>query len=89
MKKVAPSGTSLFVYDLQGHLIGEYQADGKPLQKTVWLGDLPVAVISPSAAGSSINYIWADHLGTPRQISDPANGKIIWRWMVLIKVIFN
>ncbi|WP_293935647.1 hypothetical protein [Iodobacter sp.] len=55
----------MFVYDLQGHLIGEYQADGKPLQKTVWLGDLPVAVISPSAAGSSINYIWADHLGTP------------------------
>jgi RHS repeat-associated protein len=80
VKKVAPSGTSLFVYDQQSHLIGEYQADGKPVQETVWLGDLPIAVISPSAAGSSINYIWADHLGTPRQISDPANGKIIWRW---------
>ncbi|MDW5415035.1 hypothetical protein R6242_00405 [Iodobacter sp. CM08] len=32
VKKVAPSGTSLFVYDQQGHLIGEYQADGKPVQ---------------------------------------------------------
>ncbi|NHQ87865.1 hypothetical protein HA050_17285 [Iodobacter sp. HSC-16F04] len=78
--KTSATGSSLFVYDQQGHLLGEYQADGKPVQETIWLGDTPVAVLSTTGASANISYIWADHLGTPRQITDPASKQILWRW---------
>ncbi|QBC43323.1 RHS repeat-associated core domain-containing protein [Iodobacter fluviatilis] len=61
-------------------MLGEYQADGKPVQETIWLGDTPVAVLSTAGASANISYIWADHLGTPRQITDPASKQILWRW---------
>ena len=35
----------LMTYDLAGRLLGEYDAAGNPLQETLWLHDLPVAVI--------------------------------------------
>ncbi|NHQ88727.1 hypothetical protein HA050_21790, partial [Iodobacter sp. HSC-16F04] len=59
---------------------GEYQADNKPVQEIIWLGDTPVAVVSTTGASANISYIWADHLGTPRQITDPASKQILWRW---------
>jgi YD repeat-containing protein len=37
--------TTRFVYDEAGRLIGEYDIDGKPIQETIWLNDLPVAVL--------------------------------------------
>ncbi|BBL60897.1 type IV secretion protein Rhs (plasmid) [Methylomonas koyamae] len=72
--KYAPLGT-YFVYDEAGHLIGEYNQKGTPIQETVWLGDMPVAVM----AGGSNYYVYADHLNTPKAIADEA-GKTIWRW---------
>ncbi len=39
------SGVNVYVYDEQGHLLGEYDAVGEALQETVYLGDLPVAVL--------------------------------------------
>jgi YD repeat-containing protein len=40
------SGTiTRFVYDEAGRLIGEYDSTGRPLQETIWLNDLPVAVL--------------------------------------------
>ena len=39
-------GTSTrFVYDEAGRLIGEYDLNGRPIQETIWLNDLPVAVL--------------------------------------------
>jgi hypothetical protein len=37
--------TTRFVYDEAGRLIGEYDMNGKPVQETIWLNDLPVAVL--------------------------------------------
>ena len=34
-----------FVYDEAGRLIGEYDNNGRPIQETIWLNDLPVAVL--------------------------------------------
>ena len=34
-----------FVYDEAGRLIGEYDAGGTMLQETLYLGDIPVAVV--------------------------------------------
>ena len=39
-----------FVYDLQGHLLGEYGASGQAIREYVWLDELPVAVFTPDPA---------------------------------------
>jgi len=69
-------------YDEQGHLTGEYDASGQLAQEILWLGDLPVAVLKPSAtaATSDLYYIYADHLGTPRAITRPGDNKVVWTW---------
>jgi RHS repeat-associated protein len=71
---------TFFAYDEAGRLIGEYDSTGAPIQETVWLGDLPVAVIKPaSPSGFTVFYIWADHLGSPRLITDTNNASR-WEW---------
>ncbi|MCX7099003.1 MAG: hypothetical protein NTV43_13960 [Methylococcales bacterium] len=80
-----------YLYDQFGHLLGEYDNTGTPRQKTVWLGDLPVAVILPDGKNNTQApnprpvprfrhyHIHADHLNTPRAILDTAN-RTVWRW---------
>lgn len=79
----------LFFYDPNGQLIGEYRDDATTpqpddwlvRQETVWLDDIPVAVITKPAAASPIQmyYIHTDHLNTARAIVDQSN-TIVWRW---------
>ena len=65
-----------FAYDESGHLTGKYDAIGNAdQQETVWLGDLPIAVLAPSG----LFYIAPDHLGAPHQITN-ASGKVAWLW---------
>ncbi|MHB1272808.1 MAG: RHS repeat-associated core domain-containing protein, partial [Rhodanobacter sp.] len=49
----------------------------------VWLGDLPVAVIDTTVSGgvttSTVDYVTADQLGTPRAVTD-GTGTVIWQW---------
>jgi len=40
------TGIVHYVYDEAGHLFGEYDGNGKPSQETIYLGDIPVAVLS-------------------------------------------
>ncbi|SMC23706.1 RHS repeat-associated core domain-containing protein [Andreprevotia lacus DSM 23236] len=82
LQKTNGNGTLRYVYDEAGHLLGEYQANGSAIQETIWLGDTPIAVIKPSAdpQNPSTYYVWADHLGTPRQITAAANNQLVWRW---------
>jgi RHS repeat-associated protein len=72
--KETPAGT-YFVYDGAGHLLGEYTEHGKALQETVWLGELPVAVL----AGDQHYFVYADHLNSPRAITNHL-GRVVWRW---------
>ena len=67
--------STLFVYDEQGQLIGEYKGNAATITETVYLGKQPVAALKPSAT----YYIHSDHLNTPRVITNSAN-IIIWRW---------
>lgn len=71
----ALSTTTLFAYDEAGHLIGEYDGNGSLIQETVWLGDLPMAVLKPEGN----YYIHADHLNSPRQI-DNSTQQAVWTW---------
>jgi RHS repeat-associated protein len=69
------SGANFYAYDEQGQLFGEYAANGTPVQETVYLGSQPVAVLS-----TSILYVYADHIDTPRVLAKSTDGTIVWRW---------
>lgn len=54
-------------------------------QETVYLGDLPVAVLRPAAitqqrAPTDVYYVYADHLQAPRVLTRPSDNKMVWRW---------
>ncbi len=73
-----------FLYDPAGHLLGEYDGNGKAIEETVWLPDpgsgpgqaLPVAVLIPGKPPYSIA---PDQLGSPHQIAS-ATRAIVWHW---------
>jgi RHS repeat-associated protein len=83
VSKTVNGTTTRFVYDQQGHLLGEYNATGQLIQEIVWLGDLPIAILKPNAAESTlidVFYIHSDHLVTPRKITRPSDNKAVWTW---------
>ncbi|MGH8469839.1 MAG: RHS repeat-associated core domain-containing protein [Gammaproteobacteria bacterium] len=65
-----------FVYGEAGHLIGEYDASGAPIEETVYLGDLPLEILS---GANGIHYVHADQINTPRAITD-TQGTVRWKW---------
>jgi len=77
-QRVSKTGT-IFMYDLDGHLLGEYDSDGNLIQETVWVGDLPVATLRPNGAGASLYYVNPDELGSPRVVTNTSN-QPVWRW---------
>jgi RHS repeat-associated protein len=85
----AGSGSSVtfYVYDREGHLVGEYDQAGSVTQETVYLGDLPVAVLkrsggvtAPPTSLTEVYGVYADHILTPRVISRHSDNRIVWRW---------
>ena len=64
-----------FVYDEAGQLIGEYDHQGNAIQEIVYLGNMPVSVITDT----STYQIHTDHLNTPRVITDGHNN-VVWEW---------
>jgi RHS repeat-associated protein len=68
-----------YVYDEAGHLLGEYRGDGTAIREIVWMDDVPVAVFT-SHAGTTYQYIFSDHLNTPRTVVLPTTNAIVWRW---------
>lgn len=79
--KLSGDSGTLFFYDEQGRLVGEYDASGNLIEETVWMGTLPIATLrSDGSGGVTIYYIHADHLNTPKSITRPADNVIVWRW---------
>jgi uncharacterized protein RhaS with RHS repeats len=65
-------------YDEASRLLIEY--GGETDKDYLWLDDLPVAVIDTPVTDSSpstVNYVHADGLNTPRAIANEA-GQTIW-----------
>ena len=85
---LVPTGTHLYTYDEGGRLIGEYDFTATPRvrQETVYLGDTPVAVLTQTVSGSPavfttvVNYVYADHIDTPRVITQASDNRMRWRW---------
>ncbi len=73
----APVTTSLLSYDEAGHLVGHYANVAKvsDATETVWLGDMPVAIVKPA----NTFYVHTDYLNTPRQINN-ASQDPVWAW---------
>jgi len=80
VKRTASGTTTIYAYDEAGHLAGEYTGGGALIQETVWLGDTPVATLRPNGSGGvTLFYVHADHLNTPRIVTDTSNN-IRWSW---------
>lgn len=85
---IIPTGSNSYVYDEAGHLIGEYDANQQVIEETVFLGNLPVAVLKQTTTGTApslttvtnIYYVYADHINTPRVITQATDNQIVWRW---------
>lgn len=85
VSKTVGGVTTVFVYDEQGHLLGEYDGSGNLIEETVWLENLPVATLRPTGAQgnptpTSIYYVHADHLGSPRDVTRPSDNVLMWQW---------
>ena len=78
-------GVRRYTCDAASQLLGEYDSAGNALYETVYLDEQPVAVLKPavSTSGYKAYYIYADHLNTPRLITDNVAGlanRQVWRW---------
>jgi RHS repeat-associated protein len=76
IKKTVQGQTTIFHYDLQGHLIAETSASGQTLVEYFYLGDQPLAMIKPGET-ESVYYFHNDHLGTPQILTDD-NATVSW-----------
>ncbi|MBK8286153.1 MAG: RHS repeat protein [Ahniella sp.] len=74
--KSGSAGTTLFIYDEAGQLLGEYNATGATIREFAWLNDLPIALLLPK----SWMPIEPDHLGSPRRVIDPQRQVAAWSW---------
>ncbi len=64
-----------FVYDESGHQVGQYSGLNVLEQETVYLDDMPIAVLTPVSAA----YVKTDYRNTPRQ-AEFASGNVQWAW---------
>jgi RHS repeat-associated protein len=81
IEKSGTAGTTIFMQDEAGHLLGEYDGSGNLVEETIWLGDIPVATMQPNGSGGvNIFYVHTDHLNTPRKVAQPSTGTLAWRW---------
>jgi RHS repeat-associated protein len=67
-----------YVYDEQGHLLGEYSSTGSIVNETVYLADTPVAVLT--GTGGATDYsVSADWPNAPHIIQN-ASKQDVWTW---------
>jgi RHS repeat-associated protein len=69
IKKILPTETRVFHYDLSGHLIAETSAEGQGLVEYFYLADQVLAMIRPGGV-EALYYYHNDHLGTPQGLTD-------------------
>jgi RHS repeat-associated protein len=68
----------LYTYDESGQLLGDYTG-ATPQAEYVYLDGTPIAVVK----SGTLSYIETDHLGTPRQVVNPATNTALWTWDLL------
>jgi len=82
---LVPTGATYYVYDEEGRLLGEYDANGVPVYETIYMG-LPVGVIKQTGTAAtsdiaiSLYNVSTDQLGAPRIITRQSDEAVAWRW---------
>ncbi len=77
-QNMTPSGTTHFVYDLEGRLLAESTELGVTLREYVWLDDLPLAVVADiDTATPKLYFVHADHLDRPIRMTDETKA-LVW-----------
>jgi uncharacterized protein RhaS with RHS repeats len=80
---MSPAGTTHYLYDLAGHLLVEAEDTGQTLRDYVWLGDMPLAVVSDVNTGSpNLYYVHADQIDTPVVMTDDSKN-VVWSALFL------
>ncbi|RUL68364.1 RHS repeat-associated core domain-containing protein [Dyella choica] len=74
--KITNSSSERYNYDAESRILSEYGATNR---EYVWMDDIPVANVDAMGTTSTLAYVIADQLGTPRAISD-ASGNAEWTW---------
>jgi RHS repeat-associated protein len=76
VQKIANGGTQRFNYDEASQMLAEYGATNRDY---IWMDGIPVANVDMSGTTSTIAYVTADQLGTPRAVVD-GSGNALWAW---------
>jgi RHS repeat-associated protein len=70
-------GAQFLAFDENGKVLGEYQPDpAAAATETVYLGTTPVVLLG----GAAVYYVYADHIDTPRVITNSSDNVMVWRW---------
>lgn len=80
VRRIASGIETISLYDQAGQWLGDYNGYGSAEQQVIWLGNLPVGVITGNGAAAKLYYVEADALGTPRSVVDPVRNVTVWRW---------
>jgi RHS repeat-associated protein len=81
-----PSGAAYYAYDEQAQLLGEYDSGLIPLAETIYIGQIPVAVLKlngTSAANTlslQVGNAYSDQVATVRAITRNVDEAMLWRW---------
>jgi RHS repeat-associated protein len=75
VQKVTGTNTERYDYNEDSQVLGEY---GVTNRDYIWMDGIPVANVDTSGNTSTISYVTADELGTPRAIAD-SSGNMIWQ----------
>jgi RHS repeat-associated protein len=74
-EKSNTNNTSYFMYDTSGALVGDYDSSGNTQDEYIYLNGNVVGLIQ----NGNLYYVYDDHLGTPRAITDTSNN-LQWTW---------
>ena len=74
--KAAGTASESYSYDEDQQLLSEQGATNRDY---VWMDGIPVANVDTTGTTSTLAYVTADQLGTPRAIADPS-GNTLWQW---------
>lgn len=66
-----------YIYDEEGHLLGEYNVNGVPFIEYIWLEDTPIAAL----VSGKIIYILSDNKDTPFLGINSINNELVWEWV--------
>lgn len=75
VEKSNATNTTYFAYSVNQSLIGEYDQSGNAQSEYIYLNGAPIGLVR----NNTLYYVYDDHLGTPRTITD-TNNNVVWQW---------